>query len=295
MILRQAIAGPDYSNSMPLLPEATFYAPTQLEIERVNELAAEAVVAGRMIDFGHLPNSVLQHGGTRGGPLWQQGAIDQPFSEPWVFLHSWEGGVAVYLVNPTGKGDIEAAELQPAIIGGMKFLLLADRGLFIREHELKAKKYFATMAPSMIRFVADPELRAKANQGGLPQTAAAGNVGDPVMAALLILSTRNLQRETIRAPEKLQRARMKSGKKPIPPHDRVLTAPYVTALSMRGRRERGEDLGGHHASPVPHIRMGHPREYSSGRTIFIHDTLVNVPEEQRAAFKSKRSHYTVKR
>ena len=70
--------------------------------------------------------------------------------------------------------------------------------------------------------------------------------------------------------------------------------PYVTAIQARGaRRDTSESLGGHHRSPIPHIRMGHPREYASGKSIFIADTLVNVPPELRQGFKGRRSHYRV--
>jgi hypothetical protein len=40
--------------------------------------------------------------------------------------------------------------------------------------------------------------------------------------------------------------------------------------------------------------MGHPRNYATGRSIWIADTLVNATEEQRAGFKANRSHYEVR-
>jgi hypothetical protein len=297
VVLHWGIAGPDFTQVMDLLPDAKQYVPTQAEVERVSEMAHDAVTAGRVIDFGYLPNDVLKYGGNRGGNLWQQGAIGMPFDQPWMLLHSWEGGVCVYLINPRDDGA-EACELQPAKVGSMLSLLISDRGMFFSEHDQVATKYFATMAPAALRYQRDPVHWARANGGADAKgerEAAAGNVGDPLMAALLILSTRNVSRETVRAPAKLQKARAKNGKPPIPDYDRVDATMYVTAISLRGhRRERGEDLGGTHRSPVPHIRIGHPRQYATGRSIFIKDTLVSVTDEQRAAFKSTRSHYAVK-
>jgi hypothetical protein len=295
-ILGFHVTGPDWTACMDLPAEAKQFVPNQREVEAVNDMCHRAVLAGRLVDFGTLPNEVIMQGGDRGGPLWNQGAIGMPFSDPWVFMHQWEGGVAVYLVNP-GSDDFEVCELSPISFQMTeRMLVIGDRGQFNKVPGMLAeKRYHCSVAPSAIRYVGDAGLYSKANNGGRPQEAAAGNIGDPVMAALLILNTRNVERETVRAPEKLQRARARSNKKPIPPHDVVLTAPYVTAILARGKpRPRSDDKGGTHASPIFHIRMGHPRNYTGGRTIFIHDTLVNASEEQRAAFKSNRSHYAVR-
>ena len=299
VILKRHIAGPDFSRSMDLLPEASQYVPSQKEVEMVNALSLDAVTNGRVIDFGMLPNEVIKYGGNRGGPLWQQGAIGMPFDDPWILYHVWESGVGVYMVNPTVQGA-EICELQPIKLDTTtRVLLISDRGIFFRGvdgPEPMARKYWSSMMPSMLRYHVDPEQRKRAN-GDAPtaHAGAAGNVGDPLMTALLILSTRNVERETVRAPIKLQNARRKSGKPTIPDYDRVNAAQYVTAILLRGRRrERGEDQGGTHRSPIPHIRLGHPRQYATGRSIFIADTLVNVPAEKRAAFKSNRSHYVVK-
>jgi len=298
--------------------------PTEGEVEITAQMCHDALTHGRFIDFGDLPNAVIMHGGNRGGPLWNMRALGMPFHEPWLFYHTWDsknapgsghtladhefhisrpgfagpGAVSIYMVNPLygdPLGNFEVCELQPTVINGIKSLLLADRGLFNQvEGPLPANKYNCTVSPAAIRF-ADHPMAKELNNFGTPHSAAAGNIGDPVMTALLILNTRNIDRQTIRVDDKLQRARAKNGKPPIPAYDRVFSAPYVTAVQARGqRRERGEDQGGSHASPIPHIRMGHPRTYASGRSIFIADTLVNVPPESRAAFKASRTHYTVR-
>jgi hypothetical protein len=295
VILDFLVTGPDFSESLPLEPLAKEFAPTQREVEVTSELCHEAVTAGRMIDFGDLPNDALKLGGSRGGPLFNQSALGQPFQDPWVLYHTWEKAVAIYLVNPMANGDAEVCELQPVLLGGRRILMIADRGIFCRPQPgdaMPTHKYKAIVAPSMLRFLLEP-YGAEFNNGGSPESAAAGNIGDPLMTALLILNTRGVDRETIACPPKLAKARLKSGKRPIPPFDRVNTQPYVTALLAR-RSSGGEDRGGHHASPTPHIRRGHPRVYATGRSIFIRDTLVGVPDDQRASFKSQRSHYTTK-
>jgi hypothetical protein len=282
-----------------LNPRAMLFMMSERDIEHTENITYAAIETGRLIDFGHLPNAVIKHGGKRGGPLWQRGAIHSPFREPWVFMHSWDASIgsqtAAYLVNPSSDAAIEVCELQPAKLGGKGAFMIGDRVLFDRSRPAAGSAiYHAVASPNIARFDSDPRIKDLLNNGGSPEAAAVGNVGDPTMTAMLILATRNVERATIRADEKLQRSRVKHGKPPIPNYDVVNSTPYVTAIQARGaRRETSESLGGHHRSPIPHIRMGHPREYASGKSIFIADTLVNVPPELRQGFKGQRSHYRV--
>jgi hypothetical protein len=280
-------------------PEMIAVQPSAGEISRVSVMSREAIRTGRLIDFGFIPNTVMAWAAARGGPLWQKGAIGQPFEDPWMMLHTWEGGTGIYLVNPTVDG-MEVAELQPLTADGVKFLSLSDRGLFkLAPLPDGGPRYNAVVLPSPLRFIGKPDVRKYVNGNLLnltePAQAACGNIGDPVSTGILILGTRMVPRTTVVAPERLNRARIKSGKEPIPPYDVVDSRDYVTAIQHRAKHVKGEPLGGHHRSPVAHIRMGHPREYATGRSIWIADTLVNVPPEKRAEFKSKRSHYEVRR
>lgn len=289
---------PLVENFADLNPRARLFTLSQQTIEHTEKMTHAAVMAGRLVDFGHLPNAVIKHGGRRGGPLWQRGAIHSPFRDPWVFMHTWDaqvGGAAAYLVNPSHDAVIEVCELQPVKLDGLGVFMIGDRVLFDRSLPAAGSAmYHAIASPNIVRFDEDPRVKNDLNNGGSPESAAAGNVGDPTMTAMLILATRNVERQTVRADEALQRSRIKRGKPPIPNYDVVNSTPYVTAIQARGAgRKQGENLGGGHRSPIPHIRMGHPREYASGRSIFIADTLVNVPPELRQGFKGQRSHYRV--
>lgn len=202
---------------------------------------------------------------------------------------------AVYLVNllepelPSG-GDCEVMELQPLDIRGNRGLFLGDRGTVLKQpdSEEARRKYHCSATPASWRFLDDTKpLERHAAE-------AAGNVLDPLMCALLILSTRGIPRKTVSADAKLQRSRIKSGKRPIPPHDVVDASGYVTAIMNRKARGREMSKGGTHASPVFHLRMGHVREYANGTRIFVRDALVNATPEARANFKSDRLHYSVR-
>lgn len=288
--------------------EALIFMPSQREVESAAEMAYEAFQAGRVIDFGHLPNDVMKQGGARGGPLYTRGALGLPFLAPWVLFHTWEGGACCYLINPLGseptQGELEICELHPVRWKDSNILLIADRLMMDpadEDEENHPGQYASRVAPCVLRFLPGPEV-ARMNNHGDPANAASGNCLDPLMTALLILNTRNVGRETVRPDGKLNKARAKSGKLPIPPFVRVDTGPYVTAIQARKTSRRGEALGGTHAPPKYHIRLGHPREFRAerykekrGTTTFIADTLVNATEEARKAFKGSRSHYEVKR
>jgi hypothetical protein len=302
------------SANMPLLPESREYASTQHEVQMISLQCRKAVQAGRVIDFGHLPNAVISECAKRGGKMWNMGALGFPFSDPWICYHTWDHNiiwqgegppprvlpevkaVAVYLVNRSSDTTFEVCELQPMRLSEENLLVIGDRGMFmVPPPELVGVDHISQVAPSILRFVADDEFRALQNNGQSAHEAASCNIGDPIICCLMILATRGVERETVRPPEKLQRARMKSRKPPIPHYDRVLSEPYVTAILARSHRERSEGLGGHHASPQFHIRMGHPRNYATGKSIWIADTLVNATDDQRASFKANRTHYEVRR
>lgn len=282
-------------------PEYRFM-PSQAEVETVSAMTREAVIAGRMIDFGYLPNEAIIAGGHRGGPLYTQGALAQPFADPWVFLHSWNSAgddnrhACVYLVQPLepdrlAGGDCEIVELETLQFDGHRILTIGDRVILTPDVTIEERlhDYCCLSCPSAWRFM--PEIAEQMNRGGSPEAAAAGNVLDPLMTALLLLNTTGVERSTVRVSDKLNRSRARSNKPPIPPYDVVDSALYVTALTAHRSASRSEPLGGHHASPMPHIRKGHFREYASGRRTFIRDTLVRVTPEMRAQFKSQRSHY----
>jgi len=73
--------------------------PTQETIDLTGDLAYQAATAGRVIDFGDLPNDVIMEGGRRGGPLYSKGLLTLPFRDPWVLYHTWEDDTGIYLVS----------------------------------------------------------------------------------------------------------------------------------------------------------------------------------------------------
>ena len=221
-------------------------------------------------------------------------------------MHSWEPfpghtSTSVYLVNPlepdTPAGDCESIELTPLRIGVNSVLMIGDR-IYLhpnRDPETKnLSKYHCSSIPSTWRFLPGAE---RINNNLSPERAAAGNVLDPLMCALLILSTRGIVRERVEASEKLQKAREKNKQPRIPPYERVNSQLYITAIQARKAKSGDHPRAnqGTHASPIPHLRMGHIRTYASGVTVLVRDALVNMDENTRNAWlMGNRSHYVVK-
>ena len=134
---------------------------------------------------------------------------------------------------------------------------------------------------------ATPMLRVFADDGrlhGRPigQQAAgvsAGIADVPLVLLVLMLATFSDDRVAVSReppPAKVNAARAKHGRAPIPAQWRVGTSPildpYTTKIGARQRH--GESRGGHHASPIAHDRRGHQRRLRSGRTVWVRPSRV---------------------
>src|ERR1044072_5765344 len=292
--------------NLPSVDECFWFRSDELS-ETITKVHS-AVTSGRLIDCGHLPNEMIKIGGKRGGAMYNHGLLAHPFHEPWLLFHSWEEGVSGYLIElldgrPAG-GATRIIELNPMQVQHEKVLSAGDVVMmdFSMDDEMRSERFTGGSRPATWR------LAFPAMSNGLdPMRAAMNNWLDPCVAALLLLHTDGVSVERIEPPAKLNRARIKSRKPPLPARLRIDSGPYVTALLAR-RHRRSEPQGGHHASPIPHVRFGHWRYFQDGlqpRTalrvegerapwrIRIRDALVNVKDEARAAFM--RSHYAVRR
>ena len=296
------------------------YMPTSDELTIMSDMAWSAIRSGQMIDFGHLPNEAIRAASKLSGNLYHKGALAHPFDSPYILLHSWsdptdirfemvgkKNGVmtCAYLVQPfpeSGDGvciDFEAVILEGMNIHGEDVLSVCDRIILDSTETMKHGAPCCNVIPFAFRFPEEMQSNERFRMMATnPLTdslleSAMSNVLDPIIMMLGALATRNVPRTTVTVP-KLNRQRAKAGKVLIPPYDKVDATDYVSAILNHATRARSEPKGGHHASPVPHVRRGHFRVYASGERSFIHATLVNVTEEARKSFVSNRSHYVVK-
>jgi len=290
------------------------YMPTSQELNHMAEMLREAINRGQMIDFGHWPNDMIKQTSHRVGRLYSEGAMAHPFRTPYIFLHSWSDEknpslelrkvvTNAYLINPfpnSGDGiciDFEAVELEGTRLESVgNCLTVGNRISFLATESLRDRNATLNVIPFAMRFYSvkdkDPFDKMEWNEKRMMDLAAS-NVLEPLMVALSILNTRGVETQIVTVKESLNKARMKRGKSRIPPYRRVDSSGYVTAIQRRQERNK-DSQGGHHASPIPHMRIGHWRHYQTGEKSFIRDTLVNATEEMRNAFVSHRSHYTIK-
>lgn len=83
---------------------------------------------------------------------------------------------------------------------------------------------------------------------------------------LSALNCTNVHQVEHKADERLQKARVKRGKKP-------LFSFWTLELDL-SRPESRESLGGTHASPRLHLRRGHPRQYAPGKYTWVQPCVV---------------------
>lgn len=79
---------------------------------------------------------------------------------------------------------------------------------------------------------------------------------------LSALNCMNVNMVEHKQPEKLQKARVKRGKKP-------LFSYWTLEIDLQNSRAAGESYGGTHASPRLHLRHGHYRQYAPGKYCFV--------------------------
>lgn len=91
---------------------------------------------------------------------------------------------------------------------------------------------------------------------------AARCVAQNVAKFLSALNCSNVSRVEHAPPEKLQKARVKRGKRPIFSY-------WTLSLSLSDQTGVRSDLGGTHASPRVHLRRGHPRQYAPGQWTWV--------------------------
>ena len=111
---------------------------------------------------------------------------------------------------------------------------------------------------------------------GIPSTAVDARDRFQIYAvvALSLIADSRSSVTRVAADDRLNRARIKRGKAPIPPYWRIEAGPTVLVPGVAPKPTTAK--GGTHASPRPHDRRGHPRNLKSGRTVWVRDCKINA-------------------
>lgn len=238
-----------------------FKAKTEEIAEHFRGRIVEAVADGRMIDFGFLPNELMKEISQTTRDLYESNQLEHPYEE-WLACARWEGGSCGYLFMTTSgfPGCVYCLELY-----GVDIPRLGGCILLYDAVGLETEGDSTTIHPT--EFVVqqtDEELKARG-----------ANSLDPLVTMLRILADASVPIIDHPAPVRLNKARARAGKPPIPAHTEVKTGDYVSSYKSAKSSRVRVSKGGHHSSPIAHNRRHHLRRLASGKVVPVRETKVN--------------------
>lgn len=253
------------------------------QIEFIVTQMATCIRNGAMIDFGFIPNEIIKRDSTRFRPDFEAGELAHPYPV-WLAISRWEGGLCGYFII-TVKDD------------GSEAVVVETYGVRVPERQ-HVPAHDSIVINDIISIkvngIDDTDVVPFPSREGMSvehMQMRGANALDPLVTMLAMLANAGIPISHIAAPEKLNKARVKQGKAPIPPHTVVETAGYVTVVTRDAAVARLKaHQGGTHASPIAHSRRGHERRLASGVVIPVRATRVNW----REAAEVKRMFYQIK-
>jgi hypothetical protein len=234
------------------------------------EVIQRTILEGRMIDFGFIPNQMLQETSLRTREIYEAGELQHPY-DSWLGLSAWEGGYCGYLIAnavddgealPEGDSRLLCVELYGVAVPGMPSCVMINDIVSI--DVIDSKTYFQP-----VKMIEESGMNEKSHKEGR-----CANLLDPMVTFLRILSDASVPVVDVPAPERLNKARTKRGKSLIPAYTRVETRDYVSAYRSAVKAIH-EGKGGHHASPIPHWRRAHQRHLHDGKVVPVRSSKVN--------------------
>jgi hypothetical protein len=237
----------------------------ETDMELMGRMIQDAVVEGRMIDFGYIPNQVIKTESVRCRHMFETNELQHPF-ESWLGITSWEGGYNGYYVTP-----------HPNWVGATLVLEMYGVTTPTGHHAVVIFDMIAIQVRGLGDTVISPAIMnyPSGHSPGEHELHHRGaNSLDPLVTMLRLLADASIPVTYHEAPERLNKARLKQGKWAIPGHTTVQTHDYVTAFSQRSV-VRGAGRGGTHASPIAHWRREHIRHLADGRVIPVKSSKVN--------------------
>lgn len=256
---RNAILGEGYMAVNPLLDM-----DQEIALSYLRSVIQQTVSEGRMIDFGFIPNSVIKHESAHCRSMFELGELPHPY-DTWLGLSSWEGGSCAYHVSPHPIQTDETLMIEiygVTLPSGVSVVLIYDIV------SIKVESVGNTrLSPSFMKF---PDGHV---QSQLELSNRGANSLDPLVTMLRLLADASVPITHTETPVKLNKARAKIGKFPIPGHSVVHTRDYVAAFTTH--RGKHASKGGHHASPIAHWRRAHARHLSSGKIVSVRSSKVN--------------------
>ncbi|HYW89464.1 MAG TPA: hypothetical protein VFB50_16950, partial [Chloroflexota bacterium] len=136
------------------------------EAREIAKAARDAMLHGRLFDFGLLPGEVLDETTARAGPLWTQEALAWPYRAPWLF--TWVSdeiaGIPgapsqtryVVLVGMRTQHEVAITDLAPMLTeSGLRFII-GDLAKF------RMPEFGVQVQPTLARFLLDDPAQVEA-------------------------------------------------------------------------------------------------------------------------------------
>ena len=252
-------------------------------------------MSGRMFDMGHLKNEAIAKEGDRAKELYRSNRIGHPFAPSgspldsvYAIFHRWEGGSAMYSVSPH---PVTNNELRMTIAEATAFVDLDMKPMWLVATEMTIAMF--ADRPNMLKvYAVDSAMPSKTDD---QLNNVCNTTLQPILASMLLLATDGVETQEEIANERVNKRRIHERKTPYPNYFRVNTGPYITALTMTREQKRALYQGGHHASPIPHLRRAHIRHkhiMHGGGEVWVRDSVINLRDPnaplQRSFYSTQR-------
>lgn len=302
---------PGYTVNHPRAPHVMAHGdwPTIEEIDAAlwPSLYKPGAVPTEVFDFGVIEDALLKRESLRAAPLLVKGLLDLPFPRVmyrYRFLpdaetqgetlelmsddghYTAQPFVTVIHRRPLGWRATDLSCIPPTIVTkyklphelGHRWEVAASATVTAGTNPLTGQPQWKTVGD---RYTDTEHIPANMQLDATDRLL--GGLADTITGLTLILSARGVPRRVEHPPERLNAKRAKNGRPPLP-RVTYVDARYYTDAARR------TDHGGTHASPVPHLRRGHPRRLHSGRETWVRDCIVNATSVHDI---ERRDHYEI--
>lgn len=272
----------------------------------VYEILAKAAMSAQVFDFGPIKEKDLIEESKIGGSLMSDGLLKPPYPSVlyWYTLTDINYSVRALSGNTDTirygtllhyEDDVyyiaDFVAASPDFAADVKHAILSDNPSRDEREQMNGAKFlFMSSGVGVIRAAEGGRWgghlydRPGTQHSSVADATVLGALADGVSAMSMILATKGIGLRREPAPAKLNVKREKAGKPPYPSVTYVDARQYFEAVQRAA-------LGGTHASPVPHLRRGHRRTYSDGRSTWVRSCMVNCRSLDEAQL---RDHYIVK-
>ena len=252
---------------------------------------AERVSRAEVFEFGEIKEPHLIREGRHGGEMMQQGLLETPY-ESCVFWHTLSD--LLYVEN-RGSFVMNNRLRYATVVTQLKGRHSTDCDDFT--YYIAAD--FVRVLPQVVKEIDHPTRKGATYYGCLGvgvfrpsktdrwtgslilhrenksmdtiienETMILGSIVDTITSLSMILATKNVGLRVEKASEKVNKKREKKGKPPYPAVTYVDVQRYMEAAARSA-------TAGTHASPIPHLRRGHIRNYRNGGRSWVRPALVN--------------------